>query len=44
MNAIALWLIYQDGKQEWQVIRNGSSSDPDPAPGLPESVLKAQGL
>ena len=44
MNAIALWLIYQDGKQEWQVIRNEFPSDPDPAPGLPESVLKAQGL
>jgi len=44
MNAIALWLIYQDGKREWQTIRNEFPSDPDPAPPLPESVLKAQGL
>jgi hypothetical protein len=44
MNAIALWLIYQDGKREWQTIREEFPSDPDPAPRLPESVLKAQGF
>jgi hypothetical protein len=44
MNAIALWLIYEDGKREWQVIRDEFPSEPNPAPPLPESVLKAQGF
>jgi len=44
INAIALWLIYQDGKREWQTIREEFASDPEPAPALPESVLKAQGF
>jgi len=44
IHAMALWLIYQDGRREWQIIREQFPTTPKPAPPLPASVLKAQGL
>ncbi|HEY3900941.1 MAG TPA: hypothetical protein VGM54_20185 [Chthoniobacter sp.] len=44
IHAMAYWLIYQDGDHEWQLIREQFPSAPKPAPALPMSVLKAQGL
>ncbi|MEP6668065.1 MAG: hypothetical protein ABJF10_02870 [Chthoniobacter sp.] len=44
MHAMAFWLIYQDGHREWEIIREQFPKTPTPAPPLPESVLKAQGL
>ena len=44
IKAIALWLIYTDGKREWMIIRDNFPKQPRPAPPLPVSVLKAQGL
>jgi hypothetical protein len=41
---MAFWLIYQDGRREWQVIREQFPRAPKIAPPLPASVLKAQGL
>jgi hypothetical protein len=44
IHAMAYWLIYQDNTHEWQLIREQFPSNPKPAPPLPASVLKAQGL
>lgn len=44
MHTIALWIIYQDGHREWELIREQFPAAPKPAPPLPPSVLKAQGL
>ena len=44
LQTIALWLIYADGKREWEIIRDDFPKEPCPAPLLPASVLKAQGL
>jgi hypothetical protein len=44
IHAMALWLIYQDGHREWEIIREQFPPTPKPAPALPGSVLKAQGL
>jgi hypothetical protein len=44
IHAIALWMIYQDGRREWEIIREQFPAMPKPAPGLPSTVLKAQGL
>ena len=44
MHTIALWIIYQDGHREWEIIREQFPTAPKPAPALPPSVLKAQGL
>jgi hypothetical protein len=44
INTIALWLIYQDGHREWEIIREQFPTVPKPAQSLPSSVLKAQGL
>jgi hypothetical protein len=41
---MALWLVYQDGRREWKIIREQFPATPKPAPPLPASVLKAQGL
>ena len=44
IKTIALWLIYTADQREWTVIQQDLAKDPRPAPPLPESVLKAQGL
>ena len=44
IQTIALWLIYTDDKREWTIIRDAFPKEPRPAPPLPASVLKAQGL
>jgi hypothetical protein len=44
INTLALWMIYQDGKREWEIIREQFPETPKPAPPLPASVLKAQGF
>ena len=44
IKTIALWLIYTAGEREWEIIQNGFAKEPRPAPPLPPSVLKAQGL
>jgi hypothetical protein len=44
IHAIALWVIYQDGRREWEIIREQFPGSPRPAPPLPASVLKAQGF
>jgi hypothetical protein len=44
IHAMAYWLIYQDGGHEWELMREQFPSAPKPAPALPASVLKAQGL
>jgi len=44
LKAMALWLIYQDGRREWEIIREQFPAGSIPAPPLPASVLKAQGL
>jgi hypothetical protein len=44
LNTMALWLIYQDGHREWELIREQFPAGSIPAPPLPASVLKAQGL
>jgi hypothetical protein len=44
IHAIALWLIYQDGHREWELIREQFPTGPLAAPALPASVLKAQGI
>ena len=41
IHAMALWLIYQDGHREWELIREQFPTAPKPAPALPASVLKA---
>ncbi|MDQ3622065.1 MAG: hypothetical protein M3463_06195 [Verrucomicrobiota bacterium] len=41
---IALWIIYQDGRREWEIIREDFPAQPKPAQPLPASVRKAQGL
>ena len=43
LHTLALWIIYQDGRREWEIIREQFPTAPKPAPPLPESVLKAQG-
>jgi hypothetical protein len=44
LNTMALWLIYQDGRREWEIIREQFPDGSMPAPPLPTSVLRAQGL
>ena len=44
ISTMALWLIYQDGKREWEVIREQFPETAKPAPPLPASVLEAQGI
>jgi hypothetical protein len=44
IQALALWLIYEDGRREWEIIREEFPSTPKVAPALPATVLKAQGL
>jgi hypothetical protein len=44
MSTMALWLIYQDGHREWELIRDQFPDTPIPAPALPAGVLKAQGF
>jgi hypothetical protein len=44
VNTMALWMIYQDGRREWQIIREQFPASPLPAQPLPASVLKAQGF
>jgi len=44
IHAIALWLIYEDGKREWEIVRKNFPEEPIPAEPLPATVLKAQGL
>jgi len=44
IHAMALWIIYQDGHREWELIREQFPTAPKPCPPLPPSVLKAQGL
>jgi hypothetical protein len=44
IHAIALWVIYQDGNREWEIIREQFPRTSNAAPSLPASVLKAQGL
>ena len=44
IQTIALWLIYVDDKREWTIIRENFPKEPRPAPPLPASALKAQGL
>jgi hypothetical protein len=44
VKTMALWLIYRDGRREWEIIRDQFPSSPAAAPPLPASVLKAQGL
>jgi hypothetical protein len=43
IQTMALWMIYQDGHREWQIIREQFPQKPNPCPALPPSVLKAQG-
>lgn len=43
IQTMALWMIYQDGHREWQIIRDQFPKAPNPCPALPSSVLKAQG-
>jgi len=44
IHAIALWLIYQQGASEWELIKAQSPPKPLPAAPLPDAALKAQGL
>jgi hypothetical protein len=44
INAMALWIIYQDGKREWEIIREQFPDAPKLGPPLPASVLRAQGI
>lgn len=44
LNTMALWLIYQDGHREWELIREQFPDHAIPAGPLPPGVLKAQGL
>lgn len=44
IHTIALWMIYKDGKAEWEIIQAQTPKAPLAAEPLPESVLKAQGL
>lgn len=44
IKTIALWLIYTSDQREWTIIQRELTKDPRPAPALPASVLKAQGL
>ncbi|MBE3070835.1 MAG: hypothetical protein IMZ66_11430, partial [Planctomycetes bacterium] len=44
IHAIALWMIYQQGQSEWEIIRRDFPKQPLRAPPLPDSVLRAQGL
>jgi hypothetical protein len=44
IHTMALWLIYQDGRREWEIIREQFPSAPKPAPALPPSVITLQGL
>ncbi len=44
IKTIALWLIYTSGEREWSIIQKELVQEPRPAPPLPESVLKAQGI
>ena len=44
IKTIALWLIYTADQREWMLIQQDLAKDPRPAPPLPASVLKAQGL
>ena len=44
IKAIAFWLIYTADQREWTIIQQDFAKDPRPAPALPASVLKAQGL
>jgi hypothetical protein len=44
LNAMSLWLIYQDGHREWEIIREQFPAGSMPAHPLPASVRKAQGL
>lgn len=44
LKAMALWVIYQDGRREWEIIREQFPVGAIPAPALPASVRKAQGL
>ena len=44
LSMMSLWLIYQDGHREWEIIREQFPEQPIPATPLPASVLKAQGF
>ncbi len=44
LNTMALWLIYQDGHREWELIREQFPDSAIPAGPLPPGVLKAQGF
>jgi len=44
VKTIALWLLYQEGKTEWEVMRARFPQEPRPSRLLPASVRKAQGL
>ncbi len=44
LKTMALWIIYQDGRREWEIIREQFPAGAIPAPPLPASVLKAQGF
>ncbi len=44
LSMMSLWLIYQDGHREWELIREQFPDGALPAPPLPPTVLKAQGF
>ena len=44
IKAIALWLMYQEGTSEWELIRQQLPSQPRVASLLPDGVLEMQGL
>ena len=44
IKTIALWLIYTADQREWTIIQKEFATEPRPAPLLPETVLKAQGI
>ncbi len=44
LKTMALWVIYQDGHREWEIIREQFPAGSMPAVPLPASVLKAQGF
>ena len=44
IQTIALWLIYTADQREWSLIQKEYAAEPRPAPPLPASVLKAQGI
>ena len=44
IKAIALWLMYQEGTSEWELIQQQLPSQPRVASSLPDGVLEMQGL